>query len=74
MTAPPARLRPPAGPRLGASLGKGRDALAGWLAPPDPVQPIAEGTGGIPVLRRRAPWVVDYHADGEGQGFPWDRP
>lgn len=59
---------------LAESIGKGRDALAQWLAQPDQVQPIPDGISGITIVRSLAQWVLDYHADGDGKGFPFDRP
>ena len=62
------------GRSLGTSIGPGRDALAFWLAEPDPIHPIPDGAGGITTVRSLAQWVLDYHADGAGLGFPFDLP
>ena len=62
------------GRRLGESIGQGRDALAGWLKATDPAHPIPEGVGGITTVRSLAQWILDYRADGSGQGFPYDLP
>lgn len=62
------------GRRLGESIGDGRQALDRWLAESDPAQPIPDGVGGITTVRSLAQWVLDYHADGAGQGFPFDLP
>jgi hypothetical protein len=62
------------GRNLGNSIGPGRDALALWLAEPDRIPPIPDGTAGITTLRTLAQWVLDYHADGAGLGFPFDLP
>jgi hypothetical protein len=62
------------GRNLGNSIGPGRDALALWLAEPDRIPPIPDGTAGITTVRTLAQWVLDYHADGAGLGFPFDLP
>ena len=62
------------GRNLGESIGLGRDALALWLAQPDQAHPIPDGAGGITTVRSLAQWVLDYRADGHGQGFPFDLP
>lgn len=59
---------------LGQSIGEGRDALAEWLVQPDHVKPIPGGLTGITIVRSLAQWALDYHADGDGKGFPFDRP
>ena len=62
------------GRNLGESIGLGRDALSLWLAQPDHARPIPEGAGGITTVRSLAQWILDYRADGDGQGFPFDLP
>ena len=62
------------GRNLGNSIGPGRDALALWLAQPDRIHPIPDGAGGTTTVRSLAQWVLDYHADGAGLGFPFDLP
>jgi hypothetical protein len=62
------------GRNLGKSIGPGRDALTLWLAQPDRFHPIPDGAGGITTVRSLAQWVLDYHADGAGLGFPFDLP
>jgi len=59
---------------LGESIGLGRDSLDLWLAQPDHAHPIPDGAGGITTVRSLAQWVLDYRADGDGQGFPFDLP
>jgi len=62
------------GRSLGNSIAPGRDALALWLAEPDRIHPIPDAAGGITTVRSLAQWVLDYHADGAGLGFPFDLP
>ena len=59
---------------LGQSIGQGRDALDLWLAQPGHAHPIPDGAGGITTVRSLAQWVLDYRADGDGLGFPFDLP
>lgn len=62
------------GRNLGESIGLGRDALTLWLAQPGHSHPIPDGAGGITTVRSLAQWILDYRADGDGQGFPFDLP
>jgi hypothetical protein len=62
------------GRNLGESIGPGRDALALWLGEPNRIHPIPDGAGGTTIVRSLAQWVLDYHADGAGLGFPFDLP
>jgi hypothetical protein len=62
------------GRRLGESIGEGREALDRWLTESGTAQPIPDGVGGITTVRSLAQWVLDYHADGVGHGFPFDLP
>ncbi len=62
------------GRNLGASIEQGRDGLGLWLAQPDHGHRIPDGVGGITTVRSLAQWVLDYRADGAGQGFPFDLP
>ncbi len=62
------------GRHLGESIGQGRQDLGLWLAQPDQGHQIPDGVGGITTVRSLAQWVLDYRADGAGQGFPFDLP
>jgi len=62
------------GRHLGEAIGPGRDALDRWLQATDHAHPIPQGVGGITTVRSLAQWVLDYRADGSGQGFPFDLP
>src|SRR5439155_985634 len=62
------------GPSLGKSIGPGREALDRWLKGTNQAYPIPEGAGGITTVRNLAQWALNYHADGSGQGFPFDLP
>ena len=65
---------------LGRGLGKdidaGRKGVAKWLASASPSERIQmpEDEAGLAVVRALGQWVLDYHDDGTGAGFPFDRP
>jgi hypothetical protein len=62
------------GRRLGESITSGREAVDRWLARKVRAPRLPEGVGGLAAVRNLAQWVLDYHADGSGQGFPFDLP
>ncbi len=62
------------GRHLGESIGSGREALDRWLEGTEHTHRLPDGVGGITTVRSLAQWVLDYHADGSGQGFPFDLP
>ena len=62
------------GRRLGTGIDHGRDGLRLWLADADQPRRIPDGTAGLTVVRSLAQWILDYRADGSGQGFPFDLP
>jgi hypothetical protein len=62
------------GSHLGESIGLGREALDHWLAAKGGTPALPKGEGGIVAVRGMAQWVLDYHADGSGLGFPFDLP
>lgn len=64
--------------KLGHCLGeKIRDArveVRAWQAMPAEALDLPEGTAGIAVVRALAQWTLDYAADGNDEGFPFDLP
>ena len=64
--------------RLGKHLGdKIQDARVGvlaWQAQPDETLDLPQGTTGIAVVRALAQWILDYAADGNDEGFPYELP
>jgi hypothetical protein len=62
------------GRSLGSQLNKVREAVGDWLKKPPVENRLPEGSAGIAALRAYAQWALDYAADGNGQGFPYDLP
>jgi hypothetical protein len=60
------------GSHLGESIGAGREALDRWLAAKGRTPALPKGEEGIVAVRSMAQWGLDYHADGNGLGFPFD--
>jgi hypothetical protein len=60
------------GSHLGESIGLGREALDRWLAAKGRTPALPKGVEGIVAVRSMTQWVLDYHADGCGLGFPFD--
>ncbi|MDI1290229.1 MAG: hypothetical protein PSX37_09825 [bacterium] len=73
----PSRLRALArdlGRKLGEEIDQAREALPDWGGQQDGTHRVPEGRDGLAAVRALAQWVLDYPADGSGQGFPFDRP
>ena len=62
------------GERLGSAIEQGRQGLRQWLAESQVGHRIPEGRSGVAVVRSLAQWVLDYHAEGTDEGFPFDVP
>ena len=62
------------GRHLGESIGLGREALDRWLEETGRTHGLPKGVGGIVAVRSMAQWVLDYHDEGSGLGFPFDLP
>jgi hypothetical protein len=62
------------GRHLGESIGLGRESLDRWLEGTGRTHRLPKGVGGIVAVRSMAQWVLDYHDDGSGLGFPFDLP
>lgn len=58
---------------LGTDIIKTQDRVEAWLDG-DPHQALPDGVGGLTIVRALTQWVLDFAADGEGDGFPFDRP
>jgi hypothetical protein len=63
------------GRQLGAAIDEARDDLAGWLDGEAAQSHVLPGDRvGLAIIRALAQWVLDYPADGEDEGFPFDLP
>jgi hypothetical protein len=63
------------GRRLGTEIDKARQAVRDWLKPQAATEHrLPEGIAGIATLRAYAQWALDYAADGNDQGFPFELP
>lgn len=62
------------GERLGSAIEQGREGLRQWLAESPAGHRVPEGRNGLAVVRSLAQWVLDYHAEGTDEGFPFDVP
>ena len=62
------------GRKLGENIDRARAGLAAWLQENAPGHTLPEGDDGLAVVRAMAQWVLDYAADGNDLGLPFDRP
>ena len=63
------------GRHLGTEIDTAREAVRDWLRLPAPAEHrLPEGLAGIATLRAYAQWALDYAADGNDQGFPFELP
>ena len=63
------------GRRLGTAIDKAREAVQDWLKPSATAEHrLPEGFAGVATLRAYAQWALDYAADGDDQGFPFELP
>ena len=59
---------------LGTEMDQAREAVRNWLKQVPADYRLPEGSDGIAILRAYAQWTLDYAADGNDQGFPFDLP
>jgi hypothetical protein len=62
------------GGRLGPAIDDGRQGLRRWLGESPAAHRLPDGRTGLTVVRSLAQWVLDYHAEGADEGFPFDVP
>ncbi|MFM1935935.1 MAG: hypothetical protein RI990_894 [Planctomycetota bacterium] len=62
------------GRKLGGDVDRGRDAVAAWNDQSEAGHTVPDGNDGLAVVRALAQWVLDYAADGDDLGLPFDRP
>lgn len=61
------------GRTIGTDIAKTQDMVNSWLAG-ERHQALPEGVDGLAIVRALTQWILDFAADGEGGGFPFDRP
>ncbi|MFH1184739.1 MAG: hypothetical protein V1755_06825 [Chloroflexota bacterium] len=62
------------GRKLGEDVAEARKDLRAWQGQEEEGHKVPEGKAGLATVRALAQWVLDYHDDGNDQGFPFDRP
>ncbi|MEK7312859.1 MAG: hypothetical protein AAB065_00135 [Deltaproteobacteria bacterium] len=61
------------GRALGRDIAAAREGLLEWQHG-DERHVLPDGRTGLATVRALAQWVLDFHVDGEDEGFPFDRP
>ncbi len=59
---------------LGKKIQEARVDIQSWLHKPPEELGLPEGAAGIAVVRALAQWTLDFPADGNNEGFPFDLP
>lgn len=62
------------GRALGTDIAQARKGLSEWQTQLDQGHLLPDGQAGLATVRALAQWILDYHADGNDQGFPFDLP
>jgi hypothetical protein len=62
------------GRRIGDEISEAREEVVNWQQTLDEGHAVAGGRAGHATVRSLAQWVLDYPADGNDYGFPFDRP
>jgi len=62
------------GRTLGPDIAQARQGLSEWQTQVDQGHVLPDGPTGLATVRAMAQWVLDYHADGNDQGVPFDLP
>jgi hypothetical protein len=62
------------GGKLGNEIEEGREEVKAWQELSEDEHNISPGRAGIATVRALSQWVLDFHAQSTGQGFPFDRP
>ena len=62
------------GRKLGEDIDPARTEVAAWQNETDTGHGVPEGSAGLAVVRALAQWVLDFAADGDDLGLPFDRP
>lgn len=61
------------GRKIGPDIVTEREKVYAWLQKGGPLN-MPEGQTGIATVRHFAQWILDYHENSSGEGFPFDRP
>jgi hypothetical protein len=61
------------GRQLGERLPELRENVLEWVTSAED-HSVPSGVDGLALVRSLTQWSVDYHRDGRGRGFPFDRP
>jgi hypothetical protein len=69
-----AKLARDLGRKLGADIDQAREGVCAWQTATDAGYRVPSGDAGLAVVRALAQWVLDYAADGDDLGMPFDRP
>ncbi len=59
---------------LARDITAARQGVSAWQTRGDEGHVLPDGPAGLATVRALAQWVLDYHADGTDQGFPFDLP
>ena len=62
------------GRKLGEDIDPARDSATAWQYETDTGHRVSEGDAGLAIVRALAQWTLDYAADGDDLGLPFDRP
>jgi hypothetical protein len=62
------------GRRLDVRVDDGRKKVAAWLDEESAPYVLPDGDAGLSAVRALGQWTLDYCADGNDEGFPFDRP
>ncbi len=69
-----AKLARDLGRKLGADIKRAREGVCDWQTATDARHTVPSGDAGFAVVRALAQWILDYAADGDDLGMPFDRP
>jgi len=59
---------------LGPALAEAKESVVVWQEHVEQGHRLPEGVAGVACVRALAQWVLDFAADGQDDGFPFDRP
>jgi hypothetical protein len=62
------------GRKLGEDVDRGQEAVAAWKDQTEADHVIPDGNDGLAVVRALTQWILDYAAEGDDLGLPFDRP